>query len=571
MKRFISLCLLFLALYAPLTASAWWDEGWTQRRKVLLDTTPAGANLAEPVADAVLLVRLHTGNFFFGEAKPDGSDLRFVTADDKTPLQYHIEKYDDLNELALVWVKLPRLPANSSQEHIWLYYGNPKAASGGEPASTYDAAQTAVFHFAAGDGSYADSTANGLKPSASEALPDGAGFIDGAALFAGKPMRLDPHPALALSAQGGLSVSAWLRADATPQAGVIYAQEDGGKPGLRLALDAGTLVAQVGGRRLAGGSLAAGGWHHVALTVGGGRATLYLDGAEVAAGEATLPELQAAVVVGSDYAGAIDELQLARVARPAAWVKAVAAQGAEDRLLRVAAEVESTEGGGGHSYFGILVDNLTLDAWVVIAILGVMFAISAAVMMAKALFIQRTEQANAAFMERFRRLGSGSLLHLDTEGSASMQHSSLLRLYEAGHRELRKRFKGEQIENLSAQSIDAIKASIDADLVRETHRLNSKMVLLTIAISGGPFLGLLGTVVGVMITFAAIAAAGDVNVNAIAPGIAAALLATVAGLGVAIPALFGYNWLASRVKTITADMHIFVDEFVTRVAEDYTK
>ena len=70
-----------------------------------------------------------------------------------------------------------------------------------------------------------------------------------------------------------------------------------------------------------------------------------------------------------------------------------------------------------------------------------------------------------------------------------------------------------------------------------------------------------------MITFAAIAAAGDVNVNAIAPGIAAALLATVAGLGVAIPSLFGYNWLASRIKTISADQQIFVDEFVTRAAE----
>lgn len=70
-----------------------------------------------------------------------------------------------------------------------------------------------------------------------------------------------------------------------------------------------------------------------------------------------------------------------------------------------------------------------------------------------------------------------------------------------------------------------------------------------------------------MITFAAIAAAGDVNVNAIAPGIASALLATVAGLAVAIPALFGYNYLASRIKNISSDMQIFIDEFVTRVAE----
>ena len=95
------------------------------------------------------------------------------------------------------------------------------------------------------------------------------------------------------------------------------------------------------------------------------------------------------------------------------------------------------------------------------------------------------------------------------------------------------------------------------------------MVLLTIAISGGPFLGLLGTVVGVMITFAAIAAAGDVNVNAIAPGIAAALVATVAGLAVAIPSLFGYNYLLSRVKDATSDMHVFIDEFVAKMAEFY--
>ena len=96
------------------------------------------------------------------------------------------------------------------------------------------------------------------------------------------------------------------------------------------------------------------------------------------------------------------------------------------------------------------------------------------------------------------------------------------------------------------------------------------MVMLTIAISGGPFLGLLGTVVGVMITFAAIAASGDVNVNAIAPGTAAALAATVAGLAVAIPSLFGYNWLNSRIKNITADNRVFVDEFVTRIAEQYS-
>jgi biopolymer transport protein ExbB len=154
-----------------------------------------------------------------------------------------------------------------------------------------------------------------------------------------------------------------------------------------------------------------------------------------------------------------------------------------------------------------------------------------------------------------------------------MRASSLYRIYHLGASEIHGRFanrNGKHVAVLSAASIAAIRATLDSGYVKETQRLNRLMVMLTIAISGGPFLGLLGTVVGVMITFAAIAASGDVNVNAIAPGIAAALVATVAGLFVAIPALFGYNYLISRIKNLTTDMQVFIDEFVTRMAEFYS-
>ena len=83
---------------------------------------------------------------------------------------------------------------------------------------------------------------------------------------------------------------------------------------------------------------------------------------------------------------------------------------------------------------------------------------------------------------------------------------------------------------------------MNTTILRENQRLQKQMVLLTIAIAGGPFIGLFGTVMGVMITFAEVALAGNVDVNAIAPGISAALVATVAGLAVAIPCLFGYNY-----------------------------
>jgi len=145
--------------------------------------------------------------------------------------------------------------------------------------------------------------------------------------------------------------------------------------------------------------------------------------------------------------------------------------------------------------------------------------------------------------------------------------SSLYRLYETGAKEVWRRRDSNGRLVIASESIEAIRAVMDSTLVRENQALSRSMVMLTIAISGGPFLGLLGTVVGVMITFAAIAAAGDVNINAIAPGISAALLATVAGLFVAIPALFGYNYLLTRNKSVTANMQVFVDEFVTRLAE----
>jgi len=160
---------------------------------------------------------------------------------------------------------------------------------------------------------------------------------------------------------------------------------------------------------------------------------------------------------------------------------------------------------------------------------------------------------------------------IDARERLLVRHSSIYHIYKLGAEEIRHRLalEGAKKHLLSARSIQAIRASLDGGLVRETQKLNKLMVLLTIAISGGPFLGLLGTVIGVMITFAAIAAQGDVNVNAIAPGIAAALAATVAGLAVAIPALFGYNYLVSQVRNATSDMQVFIDEFVTKIAEYY--
>jgi biopolymer transport protein ExbB len=203
-------------------------------------------------------------------------------------------------------------------------------------------------------------------------------------------------------------------------------------------------------------------------------------------------------------------------------------------------------------------------------------------MITKFFYLNRVQKGNRLFLTEWDHvaLDLTVLDYTDAEKIKSLggragpkiqrliRSSPLYRIYHIGSEEIGKRMAGDRI--LSSRSIQAIRASLDGGFVRENHKLNDGMVFLTISIAGGPFMGLLGTVVGVMITFAAIAATGEVNISAIAPGLAAALVATVAGLLVAIPALLGYNYLVSRMKTVTSDLQIFIDEFVTKMAEFYS-
>ncbi len=560
MKR-LFLVLLVLIAVLPAAAQAWWNPEWSGRRKVSLDTTDQGAALKEGLANVPVLVRLHTGNFVFSEAQLDGNDLRFIADDDKTPLEFHVEKFDGVNELALVWVKVPKIAPGSGDGHVWLYYGNEKAPAAGNPKGTYTDNDTLVMHFAEGDGAFRDSTAYAQPVAATGGKGGGAGVADGAAVFDGSGRIAVTAPSLA-SGPGGMTVSAWVKPANAEQKATLFSQQAGA---LQILYEGGQVWAVTPAGTTGKVALPAGAWHHVAVTLGD-RIVLYVDGLEAAAVAAKAPAVTGEVVIGASFQGELDELTISNTARtPGSIALAVASQGEAAKLVKVATEAEAGEGGESTSYVGILLSAVTIDGWVVIAILMVMMVLSFYVMFTKTIVMARTDSANKAFQQHFAGLEDLLAAPADTKGA---KHATLRRIYEIGATELRKRL-GSGKAAITGKSIDAIRATLDAQVVRENARLNSQMVLLTISISGGPFLGLLGTVVGVMITFAAIAAAGDVNVNAIAPGIAAALVATVAGLAVAIPALFGYNYLASRIKVISADMQVFVDELTSRIAERY--
>ena len=561
----------------PASAATWWDGKWNYRAKLTLDTTSTGAALSQPSGRTQVLVRLHAGNFNFADAKADGSDVRFVAGDDRTPLKYHFEKYDGLvDQVALAWVDLPDLPANASTP-LYVYFGNPEASGGSDAKGSYDADTVAVYHFASAQAAGADSTAYANNAATAPALADTALIGAGLRLDGRAPVTVPASASLTWPAAQPATVSLWAKPASATASGVLLAL-----PGvLTLRLDEGRVLAEFGATAqiAATTALPADAWAHVALRSDGKTATLFVNGQPAGETAVALPASSGGLLLGGEpgaarpnFIGLLDEVEVAKNARAIGAIEAAArSQGVDARLLRFD-PVEQHSGDGGHNYFGILIAALTPDAWAVIGILGVMALISWWVMVRKGLYLNATAGANARFLHAYRQQVAAHPLHAphwQQLGTTAGVRSNLARLLQVGQQELRERLQASGTNVVRPQSIAAIRSALDAAAVREGQRIHKSMVLLTIAISGGPFLGLLGTVVGVMITFAAVAAAGDVNINAIAPGIAAALLATVAGLAVAIPALFGYNYLLSQAEAVSADMQVFVDELEKRIAEDY--
>jgi biopolymer transport protein ExbB/TolQ len=118
-------------------------------------------------------------------------------------------------------------------------------------------------------------------------------------------------------------------------------------------------------------------------------------------------------------------------------------------------------------------------------------------------------------------------------------------------------------------SVSTLRNALGRAIDAEVLKLESHLPILSTAVQGGPFLGLLGSAWGVMSVFGSMAEQGTVRLGAVAPGISAALAATVVGLLVAVPSLFAYNWLAARVRHQTMEMEDFADEFVASVEHNF--
>lgn len=595
--------LLVVLMLIPSIASAWWNADWGYKKKITLDVQKLKQDGVIVPASAFALVRLHTGNFsFFADLAEKGKDIRILAADEETPLKFYIEKIDPVNEMALIWVKLPADAATAVEPIIWIYYGNPKAVDAQDAAGAHDVNQVLSYQFGAMGAK--DLTAYANNASEMTSTIGENGLIADAAVFNGTQIiRVPATPSLQMSPTAGWTISSWVKIDQAQTNSVIF-QRSGAGGNVTLSIMGETVFVEVeeGSKQefKAPTPLTVGAWHHLALTATTDTLTLYVDGLSAGSLGVATRDLTSNMTIGADSFGArgltglLDQFVVNKVALDANAVKFDAEmQGPTVTLLTYGEDSTPDSEEGGESLIMGSLKNVTMDGWIIIGILGVMFVVSWIVMIVKAIVFSRVQGENKKFEKAYSKLGEQDIAKLnseDDEDDLELEESPLLlsftkthgaftgstiyRIYHVGVEEMNHRLKkAEGAGNgqvLSPQAMNAVRATMDAKLTRELQKLNSQMVLLTIAISGGPFLGLLGTVIGVMITFAAIAVSGEVNVNAIAPGIAGALTATVAGLIVAIPCLFGYNYLGGQVKEITADMHVFVDEFVAKLSEQHT-
>ncbi len=587
-NRFAGITALALSLVlvaGVFNANAWWDKKWQCRRKVAFDLSDKGAGIKDNLTDVPVLVRLHSGNFSFSSAKKDGSDLRFVSADDKVPLKFHIEKFDPKQEIALVWVRVPQMAGGGSQDAIWLYYGNDSAPGGlEEPGGTYDTSQVLVYHLAENDGAPKDSTSYGNHASAFAGTHGTPSAIGNGYSFKGTGEKIVVQRTPSLNFAKGFTYSAWVRIEQPQNDAHLFSWDDGGQS-IVVGIDQDRPYLRVGtsGKQPVvsdkKGTITLKAWHHVAVTADSEKqfAAVYIDGRQVSALNlfAALPSPATEIAMGASmrggnaFAGDLDEVELSSAARSAAWIAAAAAGQGQDGKLTTIQQEESGNGGGENLTIRLMkttARNITFDGWLVIALCTTMLFLAAGVFINKFTRLQKIKKGNDAFLESFNNLHDP--LELDLEDSA-FEQSSLFRIYRAGYNQImhwaEKHAKGQEEVVLTPSALNIFRAALDRANSDETRKMNAWMIVLTLGISGGPFWGLLGTVWGVMNTFANLAEAGEANLSAIAPGVASALACTLFGLLVAIPALFAYSYLVMHMKNLNVETRHFIEEYALRV------
>jgi biopolymer transport protein TolQ len=207
---------------------------------------------------------------------------------------------------------------------------------------------------------------------------------------------------------------------------------------------------------------------------------------------------------------------------------------------------------------------------IIVAFLLLVSVYSWAIIIYKAGAVRRAGARSQDLLLQFRGDPDGMIRHFADR--QKFEPSPLAAVFEAGLTELAliagARGRGGDLR-LSLVQVDGLERGLDRTIADQVLELRSHLIVLATTCGIAPFIGLFGTVWGIMEAFTAMTVTGSASISSVAPGVAAALTTTVAGLAVAIPALAGHNYLMNRVRSLTVQMENFSSEFLSTVERNF--
>jgi biopolymer transport protein TolQ len=226
-----------------------------------------------------------------------------------------------------------------------------------------------------------------------------------------------------------------------------------------------------------------------------------------------------------------------------------------------------------------MISDMGLFPQIVLLILLFLSVISWAITFYKIALFRRVNVETARFLALFRKRRSISDVYLSC---VKLRRTPLSRMLEAGFKELEEFHRAEKNPHSGgglsvADDIESKKEKDRLDVIRmtlervgseEINRLEKTIVFLATTGNISPFFGLLGTVWGIMDSFASIGVKGSASLAVVAPGIAEALIATIVGLAVAIPAVMAYNFFNNKLKVYSTQVDNFALEFLSAVKKE---
>jgi biopolymer transport protein TolQ len=248
-------------------------------------------------------------------------------------------------------------------------------------------------------------------------------------------------------------------------------------------------------------------------------------------------------------------------------------------LKEITSVTAASLGGQFHGSLFSMILNAGVMVQFVLLLLLFFSVVSWAIIFMKYRSMKKVKRENDLFLDVYMK--SNKLSDIFPE-SKKYKHSSIAEVFQAGYTELVKITKvmrgsptvketDESLPNLEMKGIDNVERALNRACSAEATKLESTLSFLATTGSASPFIGLFGTVWGIMDTFRGIGTRGSATLAVVAPGISEALIATAAGLAAAIPAVIFYNYYLNKVKDMSGEMDNFASEVLNIIERYYVK